>query len=455
MRFLVLVFICISFTANLAYAGDSCIYVRNESKSAAVYMRKLNAFARGSFPYVLSPGETETIKLYTDQPVFAQFQVLGNARIYLVVPGDSIAVTGETGIPVITMNNAEKNKQAEFMNALYTNVVEMNELKLKVLSKSETLAARDAYLLSIHNKAMNFLDNNLYQYTKDEWFAEKCRKLILYKTIANKFKAQIHNYKYVKGLKQYYQKEFRKYVDSFDTDIKYNLFEAKMAALAVNSVLADSDDPVIQYQQIDSVFKNPGTRNFLKTKIVYDLLISNNKQYRKIIKDFYATCNDAAAVASIKELEALKTNSVEINSNETVLLDGKGKKLTFSAVLEQCKGNIVYIDFWASWCLPCKREMPYAAKLRDQFAGKKIIFLYISADEDFKAWSGELKNVQLQHHPYSYVFADPYNNFLVKLLKINSYPRYIIFDQQGKLIESDAKRPGDADLQKTLRSLVN
>ena len=128
---------------------------------------------------------------------------------------------------------------------------------------------------------------------------------------------------------------------------------------------------------------------------------------------------------------------------EAVDVDGKEYSL------KDFKGKYVYIDMWATWCAPCKRELPFLKKLEERFAGKDIVFLGLSIDYDKTKWeervkSGELAGVQLHIGPQS-SFKRAYN--------IDGIPRFILLDKEGKIINNNMSRPSSEDTEHVLDAL--
>ena len=122
--------------------------------------------------------------------------------------------------------------------------------------------------------------------------------------------------------------------------------------------------------------------------------------------------------------------------------------------LASLKGKYVYIDVWATWCGPCRAEIPYLKSLEEKYHGKNIEFVSISADaeKDHDKWKKfvtdkELKGTQL--------FADKsFNSDFLKAFSINSIPRFILIDPTGKVINADAQRPSNPEIVSILDSLL-
>ncbi|UNY98635.1 TlpA family protein disulfide reductase [Zhouia spongiae] len=122
--------------------------------------------------------------------------------------------------------------------------------------------------------------------------------------------------------------------------------------------------------------------------------------------------------------------------------------------LADLKGKYVYVDVWATWCGPCKAEIPFLKEIEKEYHDKNIEFVSISVDKakDKDKWKQmvadkELKGVQL--------FADKdWSSDFVKNYAISGIPRFILIDPNGNIISADADRPSNPKLKETLNSLL-
>lgn len=115
-----------------------------------------------------------------------------------------------------------------------------------------------------------------------------------------------------------------------------------------------------------------------------------------------------------------------------------------SVSLEDFKGKVVYLDFWASWCGPCMREVPHAKELKERFKGQDdLVFLYISVDEDLEAW----KNTVAQHEIKGvHLNIQGMGNETAELYNVKGVPTFYIIDREGVIHDNNPGRPSSGDL---------
>jgi len=120
--------------------------------------------------------------------------------------------------------------------------------------------------------------------------------------------------------------------------------------------------------------------------------------------------------------------------------------------LADFKGKIVYIDFWASWCRPCINEMPAGEALKKKYAGKDIVFLNISIDEDENKWKESVQRLGISG---IHLIANSQRNpETIQAYKVSSIPSYFLIDKAGKFIASPAPRPSSNEIVQILDSIA-
>ncbi|OFY51784.1 MAG: hypothetical protein A2W85_08980 [Bacteroidetes bacterium GWF2_41_31] len=124
------------------------------------------------------------------------------------------------------------------------------------------------------------------------------------------------------------------------------------------------------------------------------------------------------------------------------LRDADNAGMGFNDILAKYKGKVIYVDFWASWCGPCRGEMPHSATMKKQLKGKDVVFIYISSDQDAAKWEGMIKQLQItgDHYLASQKVHQEYN----QLLNVRTIPRYILVDRKGNIVNTNASRPSNA-----------
>ena len=187
------------------------------------------------------------------------------------------------------------------------------------------------------------------------------------------------------------------------------------------------------------------TQQSTKDKIAYDLLKDylKNESLVKMEKVMDGYGKLQSDTVKYNELRDLALEMSVFNQGNPALNftypDANGDSISLS----DFKGSLVYVDVWATWCGPCKREIPFLLELEKDYQDKDIVFLSVSVDQDkdYDAWKTmieekEMGGVQLFASGWSQITKD---------YKINGIPRFMLFDKKGAIVNVRATRPSNDD----------
>lgn len=186
------------------------------------------------------------------------------------------------------------------------------------------------------------------------------------------------------------------------------------------------------------------------------------KNEYETIKGKYDITDSLYLADTDKGMEANVKGFSEYHASKLALLKFKGQdspKFNMEDIngkmveLDDFKGKYVYVDVWATWCGPCKREIPALKKLEEKYHDKDIVFVSMSVDalKDKEKWQKmvqekELKGVQ--------IFAEnSWKSTFVEKYEIKGIPRFILIDKDGKILDADAPRPSSPKIEEFFNSL--
>ncbi len=115
------------------------------------------------------------------------------------------------------------------------------------------------------------------------------------------------------------------------------------------------------------------------------------------------------------------------------------------------KGKYKYIDIWATWCAPCKTEIPYLRELEKEFASQEIVFISISIDKNQNKWKNFVRDQKLGGIQ---LWAGDWDS-LPEELQIGSVPRFMLIDGEGCWVDTNVVRPSNPELKKLLKKLLS
>lgn len=407
-----------------------------------------------------SANETGYISLNTSNPLFILDYSI-NQNYYIVYPNEEVifAKPNNSLISLAIENETRKNELLFFEKLLDNN---LEDKKIIAANKSSQTKLSDVKFQILLNaarnkrnrdpkKAIQFLQNEL---TKNLSFLYDYK--VKFKVSKN-FGSLVEKFLKAKFEAEYYQ----------------ILLDAENKGISLKAQISDSLSNITSDLKKDTSFYIPSVIDRLKNYLAYNFkkyqLNSLDEKFEFIDRTFFKDAAFFAKFLVIKQMPLQKNSSeqkliahfssqvprygayIQINLSEkatgkakTELVDINGKKTTLDSVLSKHFGKKILLDFWATWCIPCINEFPHSRKLEQKLGNDKYAFIYLSIDEKYNIWKESSKTHLLDNN---YWIPNQSNSSLIKKLKLQTIPRYVLIDSLGKIVNDDAPRPSSKELR--------
>ena len=196
--------------------------------------------------------------------------------------------------------------------------------------------------------------------------------------------------------------------------------QAQAKEEAVKFAKANNGSVIAAYLGLVYLGQQPGSESDLKK--LYDTLSPAVKN------TFFGKKMNEIVTASA-------ATSIGSPAPEFAMNDASGKPVSLSSF----KGKVVLVDFWASWCAPCREENPNVVAAYNQFKDKGFTVFGVSLDKDKAAWEKAIVDDKLA---WTHVSDLKYwDNAAAKLYKVQSIPANFLLDKEGRIIARDLRGP--------------
>lgn len=145
-------------------------------------------------------------------------------------------------------------------------------------------------------------------------------------------------------------------------------------------------------------------------------------------------------------IEGIKSSGIGKQVNDFTLETPEGKSIGFNSF----KGKYVLLDFWASWCWPCRNSFPTMRKIREQYKDKPFEIYSISIDEDKDAWK---KAVKEENNPWPQSWDG--EKIANRFFAVTSIPATFLISPDGKIVEKEVgfDAEGNTPIQRYLKKV--
>lgn len=209
-----------------------------------------------------------------------------------------------------------------------------------------------------------------------------------------------------------------------------NKYAAQPASFAKDVVLCQRVSSLLRAKKIDIAKEALAAVNTSVTNVNFKNKV--NAAYNSAIEQ--QSSYQAAATAKVNNAPKTEADSL------------------FVKLIGKYQNKVVYIDFWGTWCGPCRAEMPNAKLLREKLEGKDVVFLYLGVQSEEKAWKAMIAQLDIKGEHY--LLNNSEYAALAEKFQISGIPRYILVDRNGRVFSDNAKRPSDDMLKPEIDALL-
>ena len=160
---------------------------------------------------------------------------------------------------------------------------------------------------------------------------------------------------------------------------------------------------------------------------VAEKIIQNTKQQisTPFIAEYLAYCNQ---ITSAK----IKANKIKAGSSGKEVPKTAADKL-FDELMKSYKGKVVLVDFWATWCAPCRAGIERIKPLKEEMSGKNVVFVYITGPSSpLETYNNMIPDIKGEHFRVS---NDEWN-YLCNKFKVTGIPHQMIVNKKGEVVNS-------------------
>lgn len=217
---------------------------------------------------------------------------------------------------------------------------------------------------------------------------------------------------------------------------------------------------------LDSIKVSSILKDFMIAQAVVNSLNQNKKPLQESNIDYF---NTLIKNNSIKEIVTKQQNIYTqlneqnfeyVNSLKSVehLKENKDVEQLFNQLISPYKGKVIYLDFWGTWCGPCKEELEKVPDIVKAMQNKDVVFMYLASNSPEDTWKNIIKEKKLTGPQYvHYNLPAQQQTLLEKKFSVRAFPTYILINQDGKIVSMKPPRPSQKEelIKELNRFLIN
>ncbi|NLR80692.1 TlpA family protein disulfide reductase [Chitinophaga eiseniae] len=343
---------------------------------------------------------------------------------------------------------AESNVLREIETATYQFNLSLSPVAMKYVYQSRQYGrSLDSFLLALKGRRLEKIE----EYRNTNKISSEGGRFLTAYVFYDFLGARLMPFYYpnfdLQQLPDWYADTIRQYQHVFNDASLLRLYSFQGALIYANRFLALNAAKGTyalgdQFTAAKNFTASVPVNDFLLYQVLNNHRNKEDRDYARYVDAFKTGCSDTLYRRIIQDNfeYMVKENTLPASVSQAFTL---GKKMVKLDSLLTKQKKLIYLDCWASWCAPCRSEMPSSAKLQQLFAGKDISFVFLSLDQDPGQWRRAVGDYPFMNAGNSFVLMGSNQSSFVKQHRIHSIPRYILLRNNGQIISEDAPRPGD------------
>jgi len=240
---------------------------------------------------------------------------------------------------------------------------------------------------------------------------------------------------------------------SFKSNRNYNMLVGSYMSYGTMDLETSAEKLKIQFDNVKSKVTNQHIKNdLLFETLTNEIYYGETEGVEKFVEIYNNETTNEENKKKITEAFA-KANHLKKGVEAPTFAYANTKEKVVD--LKDMRGKNVYIDVWATWCGPCKAEIPSLKELEHKYSGNpNIAFMSVSIDQmkDKEKW---LKMIDAKKLGGTQLLADKdWKSGICEDYMIQGIPRFILIDKEGKIIDKNAPRPSSPQIKEILADLA-
>ncbi len=122
--------------------------------------------------------------------------------------------------------------------------------------------------------------------------------------------------------------------------------------------------------------------------------------------------------------------------------------------LEDLRGKVLYLDFWATWCGPCRDEIRHSIRVKSNIENEDLLFVYITLDKDKEQWKRFVTRNNMQDQGLHLIANEEFESAIAEAYNVTGVPTFYIIDKEGKIASNTPKRPSQPGLEQEIQAVI-